>query len=158
VKVGPSAAPEDVVALVRALNPEKVPGRLTLISRMGAGKVRDALPPILRAVQADGTPVVWACDPMHGNTFTASGGQKTRRFDVVLDEVAGFFEACRAEGAWPGGVHCELTGDDVTECVGGGHDVAEEDLHIRYTSTCDPRLNARQSLDLAFRVAELLRG
>jgi 3-deoxy-7-phosphoheptulonate synthase len=108
-------------------------------------------------VQADGTPVVWACDPMHGNTFSAASGRKTRRFEVVVDEVAGFFEVCRAAGVWPGGLHCELTGDDVTECLGGGEDVSEDQLDVNYTSACDPRLNARQSLDLAFRVAELLR-
>jgi len=158
VKLGPAASPQDVVALARRLNPDQVPGRLTLIVRMGAGAVRHALPAVIQAVVADGTPVVWACDPMHGNTFTAASGRKTRRFDVIVDEVAGFFEVCRAEGVWPGGIHCELTGDDVTECLGGGEDVVEDQLDIHYTSACDPRLNARQSLDLAFRVAELLRS
>ncbi|HEV8115027.1 MAG TPA: 3-deoxy-7-phosphoheptulonate synthase class II [Acidimicrobiales bacterium] len=157
VKLGPSATPEAAVALARRLNPDRVPGRLTFICRMGAGQVRHVLPPIVRAVADEGTPVVWASDPMHGNTFTASGGRKTRRFEVVIDEVAGFFEVCRAEGVWPGGLHCELTGDDVTECLGGGEDVLEEQLDVNYTSACDPRLNARQSLDLAFRTAELLR-
>jgi len=158
VKLGPSATPEVAVALARRLNPDRVPGRLTFICRMGAGQVRHTLPAVVRAVADEGTPVVWACDPMHGNTFTASGGRKTRRFEVVIDEVAGFFEVCRAEGVWPGGLHCELTGDDVTECLGGGEDLLEEQLDVHYTSACDPRLNARQSLDLAFRTAELLRA
>jgi len=158
VKLGPSATPEAAVALARRLNPDRVPGRLTFICRMGAGQVRHSLPAVVRAVADEGTPVVWACDPMHGNTFTASGGRKTRRFEVVIDEVAGFFEVCRAEGVWPGGLHCELTGDDVTECLGGGEDLLEEQLDVHYTSACDPRLNARQSLDLAFRTAELLRS
>ena len=157
VKLGPAANPEEAVALARRLNPERVPGRLTFISRMGAGKVRHVLPAVVRAVADEGTPVVWACDPMHGNTFSAGNGRKTRRFEVVVDEVAGFFEVCRAEGVWPGGLHCELTGDDVTECLGGGEELLEEQLDVNYTSACDPRLNARQSLDLAFRIAELLR-
>ena len=113
---------------------------------------------VVEALAADGTPGVWACDPMHGNTFTAASGRKTRRFEVVVDEVAGFFQVCRRQGVWPGGLHCELTGDDVTECLGGGEDVSEAQLDVNYTSACDPRLNARQSLDLAFRVAELLRS
>jgi len=104
-----------------------------------------------------GHPVVWVCDPMHGNTFVSDGGRKTRRFDDVLAEIQGFFAAHRAQGTWPGGVHVELTGDDVTECLGGAEEVLEDDLDLRYTTTCDPRLNARQSLDLAYRVAELLR-
>ncbi len=158
VKLGPKATPEDAVALARRLNPHRAPGRLTFINRMGADKVRHVLPAIVEAVVAEGTPVVWACDPMHANTFTATTGRKTRRFEVVVDEVAGFFEVCRSQGVWPGGLHCELTGDDVTECLGGGEDVSEEQLDVNYTSACDPRLNARQSLDLAFRVAELLRS
>ncbi len=158
VKLGPTATPNDALAVCEALNPDRVPGRLTLVIRQGATKVRDGLPPLLRAVRDAGHPVVWACDPMHGNTFTASDGRKSRRFDDVLDEVVGFFEACRAENVWPGGLHCELTGEDVTECVGGSDGLSEDQLHIRYTTTCDPRLNARQSLDLAFRVAELLRS
>ena len=157
-KIGPSVTPDEAVAICDALDPDRVPGRLTLISRMGAPNVRTALPPIVAAVQASGHPVVWACDPMHGNTFTSESGRKTRRFDDVMDELQAFFEACRAEGAWPGGVHIELTGDDVTECVGGAEHISEDQLEVRYTTTCDPRLNARQSLDLAFRVAELLRG
>ena len=156
-KVGPTATPDEVVALCEALNPERIPGRLTLISRMGADSITDGLRPLLRAVADAGHPVVWACDPMHGNTFTAPSGRKTRHFDSILAEIRGFFEAHRAEGTWPGGVHVELTGDDVTECLGGGEDLLDDDLGLRYETMCDPRLNGRQSLDLAFRVAELLR-
>ena len=116
------------------------------------------MPPILRAVREAGHPVVWTCDPMHGNTFATADGRKTRRFDDVLEELTGFFAVCRAEDTWPGGIHVELTGDDVTECLGGMDDLAEEHLPVRYTTTCDPRLNARQGLELAFRVAEQLRG
>ena len=139
------------------LDPQRKPGRLTLISRMGANRVADALPALQEAVRASGHPVVWTCDPMHGNTFTSEGGRKTRHFDHVLSEISGFFSACRQTGTWPGGVHVELTGDSVTECLGGAEEIVEDDLALRYTTTCDPRLNGRQSLDLAFRVAELLR-
>jgi 3-deoxy-7-phosphoheptulonate synthase len=156
-KIGPGATPDEVLELCDRLDPDRVPGRLTLITRFGAGKVGDRLPPILRAVRESGHPVVWTCDPMHGNTFTSEHGQKTRRFDDILNELRDFFAVHRAEGTWPGGVHVELTGDDVTECLGGAEEIVEDDLGLRYTSTCDPRLNARQSLDLAFRVAELLR-
>lgn len=157
-KLGPSARPDDVIAICERLNPDRVPGRLTLITRFGASAVDAGLPPLLRAVRDEGHPVVWVCDPMHGNTFTAEGGQKTRRFDDILIELKGFFDAHHEAGTWPGGVHVELTGDDVTECLGGFEDIVEGQLHQRYTTTCDPRLNARQSLDLAFRIAELLRG
>jgi 3-deoxy-7-phosphoheptulonate synthase len=157
-KLGPTATPDEVVALCEALNPGRVPGRLTLISRMGASGVEEKLPPLLRAVRQAGHPVVWACDPMHGNTFTSTGGRKTRHFDDVIAEIAGFFAAHRAEGTWPGGVHVELTGDEVTECLGGAEEILDAHLEHRYETMCDPRLNARQSLDLAFRVAELLRG
>ncbi len=157
-KIGPTATPDDVLALCEALNPERNPGRLTLISRMGSDKVTDALPPLLAAVRDAGHPVVWACDPMHGNTYTAEGGHKTRHFDKVLEEIGGFFTAHRQEGTWAGGIHVELTGDSVTECVGGGDGLDEEALDEAYETMCDPRLNGRQSVDLAFRVAELLRG
>ena len=157
-KLGPTATAEEVVALCEALNPERVPGRLTLISRMGASAVEEKLPPLLRAVRKSGHPVVWACDPMHGNTFTSAGGRKTRHFDDVIAEIAGFFAANRAEATWPGGVHIELTGDEVTECLGGAEEILDAHLDSRYETMCDPRLNARQSIDLAFRVAELLRG
>ncbi|MBC8364396.1 MAG: 3-deoxy-7-phosphoheptulonate synthase class II [Actinobacteria bacterium] len=157
-KVGPSATTDEVLALCEALNPDRVPGRLTLIARMGATKVIDALPPLLEAVRDADHPVVWVCDPMHGNTFTADDGRKTRHFDDVLAEVSGFFAAHRFVGTNPGGVHLELTGDDVTECLGGGGDVATMDLEHRYETMCDPRLNGTQSLDLAFRLAEFMRN
>ena len=156
-KVSASMTADDVLALCERLNPGRVPGRLTLITRMGAAAVAEALPPLLAAVQEAEHPVVWACDPMHGNTFVSDGGRKTRRFDDILAELRGFFAAHQASGTWPGGVHLELTGDDVTECLGGFGDVLEDQLHERYTTTCDPRLNARQAIDLAFRVAEMLR-
>jgi 3-deoxy-7-phosphoheptulonate synthase len=157
-KVGPAATPGDVLELCERLNPGRVPGRLTLITRMGADRVSELLPPILRAVQQAEHPVVWVCDPMHANTITISSGCKTRRFDDVMAELAGFFAAHRREDTLPGGVHLEFTGDDVTECVGGSEGVLEEELDGRYMTLCDPRLNARQSLDLAFRAAELMRA
>ena len=155
-KIGPTATPDEVLALCEALNPDRIPGRLTLISRMGAAKVADLLPPILTAVRDAGHPVVWACDPMHGNTFTSDTGRKTRDFDAVLAELAGFFAAHWQADTWPGGVHIELTGEDVTECLGGGDALGHADLDHRYETICDPRLNGRQSIDLAFQVAELL--
>jgi 3-deoxy-7-phosphoheptulonate synthase len=158
VKLGPTASPEDALALVERLNPDREPGRLMFITRLGARDVRDALPPLVDAVTRSGSPVAWICDPMHGNTFEAPSGHKTRRFDYVLDEVAGFFEVHRALGTHPGGIHVEFTADDVTECVGGGDEIVEDDLDRRYETACDPRLNRRQSLDLAFRVAEMYRG
>jgi 3-deoxy-7-phosphoheptulonate synthase len=156
-KIGPTATADEVVGLCRVLDPERTPGRLMLIARMGAGRTPDRLPALLRAVRDAGHPVVWTCDPMHGNTFTSPGGRKTRRFDDVLAEIGEFFGVCRAEGVWPGGVHVELTGDAVTECLGGESEVLHDQLDTRYTTMCDPRLNARQSLDLAFQLAELLR-
>ena len=157
-KIGPTATPEDVVALCAALDPDREPGRLTLISRMGADTVAEKLPPLLSAVSDAGHTIVWACDPMHGNTFSSESGHKTRHLDAITREVAGFFAAHREVGTWPGGIHIELTGDDVTECLGGGFPVENDDLGKRYETMCDPRLNARQSLDLAFRTAELLQG
>jgi len=157
VKLGPTATPEEAVALCERLNPRRRPGRLVLFSRMGADRVTEGLPPILRAVTMAGHPVVWACDPMHGNTFVHDSGYKTRRFEDVMRELRGFFAACETAGAWPGGVHIELTGDNVTECLGGTEEVLDEHLEQRYETMCDPRLNARQALDLAFQVAELLR-
>jgi 3-deoxy-7-phosphoheptulonate synthase len=154
VKVGPDTAPGDVLALIARLNPDRDPGRLTLITRMGATRVRDALPPLIKAVVAEGLEVPWVCDPMHGNTFEAPSGHKTRRLDDVLDEVQGFFEVHRGLGTHPGGIHIEFTGDNVTECVGGSHEIAAADLHQRYETACDPRLNRSQALDLAFTVAE----
>jgi 3-deoxy-7-phosphoheptulonate synthase len=158
VKLGPTASPDDAVALVERLNPGREPGRLTFITRLGADKVREVLPPLVERITEHGAPVVWVCDPMHGNTFEAPSGYKTRRLDHVLDEVAGFFEVHRALGTHPGGIHVEFTGDDVTECIGGGHEIIEDDLHDRYETACDPRLNRRQALDLAFMVAALYRG
>jgi 3-deoxy-7-phosphoheptulonate synthase len=157
VKIGPSCSPEELLTLCELLNPDRLAGRLTLITRLGADHVEQLLPPLVRAVEAEGHPVVWTCDPMHGNTFTSAGGHKTRRFDDILAELRSFFAVHRDEGTWPGGLHVELTGDDVTECLGGAEEIFEGDLGARYTTTCDPRLNARQSLDLAFRVAEFLR-
>jgi 3-deoxy-7-phosphoheptulonate synthase len=157
-KIGPTTTTDEIRALCARLDPEHVAGRLTLIARMGAARVADLLPPLLEAVRDAGHPVVWACDPMHANTFISEGGRKTRRFDDILAELRGFFAAHHQVGTWPGGVHVELTGDDVTECLGGVGDIAEDQLHERYTTTCDPRLNARQAIDLAFRVAEFLRA
>jgi 3-deoxy-7-phosphoheptulonate synthase len=154
VKLGPSSTPGDVLALAETLNPDGIPGRLTFITRMGAARIRELLPPLIRAVRASGTPVAWICDPMHGNTITAPSGHKTRRFGDILDEVHGFFEVHQALGTHPGGIHIEFTGDNVTECVGGSHQIAEADLHQRYETACDPRLNRSQSLDLAFTVAD----
>ena len=156
VKLGPSAEPDDVVALCERLNPMRRPGRLTLVSRMGAGRVARCLPPLIDAVRRGAHPVVWACDPMHGNTFVHANGYKTRHFDDVMDELRGFFAACEAADVWPGGVHVELTGEDVTECLGGTEEVLPDHLEQRYETMCDPRLNAGQSLDLAFRVSEFL--
>jgi len=156
-KIGPTMSVEDVIAMCEALNPARIPGRLTLITRMGVDRVERTLPPLLAAVRDAGHPVVWACDPMHGNTYTSPGGRKTRSFDAILGEVEGFVRAHRAEGTWPGGIHIELTGDDVTECVGGGDEISDTDLDHRYETMCDPRLNGRQSLDLAFRTADLIR-
>jgi 3-deoxy-7-phosphoheptulonate synthase len=154
VKLGPKTTPEYVHALIGRLNPDNEPGRLTFITRMGAGRIREALPPLVKAVTEQGATVSWICDPMHGNTFEAPSGHKTRRFDDVLDEVQGFFEVHRALGTHPGGIHIEFTGDNVTECVGGSHNLIEDDLHRRYETAVDPRLNRSQSLDLAFTVAE----
>ncbi|MGW4424245.1 class II 3-deoxy-7-phosphoheptulonate synthase [Streptosporangium sp. NPDC004631] len=158
VKLGPTTTAEEALALVEKLNPDNEPGRLTFITRMGASKIREHLPALVEKVTADGAQVAWICDPMHGNTFEAPSGHKTRRLDDVLDEVAGFFEVHRALGTHPGGVHIEFTGDDVTECVGGGTEIVEDDLALRYETACDPRLNRSQSLDMAFRVAELYRS
>ena len=158
VKIGPTTSPDWLLELCQILNPARIPGRLTLISRMGADKVEDSLRPLLKAVKDSDHPIVWACDPMHGNTFTAPNGRKTRHFEDVVAEIAGFVRAHKAEGTWPGGIHVELTGENVTECTGGTDDLTHDDLDDRYETICDPRLNGRQSLDLAFRVAELIRA
>ncbi|MGH9043922.1 MAG: class II 3-deoxy-7-phosphoheptulonate synthase [Acidimicrobiales bacterium] len=155
-KIGPSATPAEVVDLCHRLNPHRVPGRLTLICRLGAQSVEELLPPLIEAVVTSGQRVVWACDPMHANTFTSSSGHKTRRFEDIWTELKGFFKVHRQMGTWPGGVHVELTGEDVTECLGGAEEVMEHELARRYKTRCDPRLNARQALDLAYRITELL--
>ena len=151
-----SITTDDLKQLISALNPENEPGRLTLINRFGAGKVGDHMPKLIRAVEEEGFKVVWTCDPMHGNTIKAASGYKTRPFDSVLREVREFFAIHNAEGTNPGGVHFEMTGKDVTECTGGVRAVTDEDLSDRYHTACDPRLNASQSLELAFLVAEEL--
>jgi len=156
VKLGPSTSRDDMLRLIDKLDPEREPGRLTFITRMGAGTIRDALPPLLEAIKRTDALPLWVTDPMHGNGLTTPTGYKTRRFDDVVDEVKGFFEAHRAVGTNPGGIHVELTGDDVTECLGGSEHIDEATLATRYESLCDPRLNHMQSLELAFLVAEEL--
>ncbi|WP_395152918.1 class II 3-deoxy-7-phosphoheptulonate synthase [Ilumatobacter sp.] len=155
-KVGPTMTGDELIELCEILNPSRIPGRLTLITRMGADNIEEGLRPLLRAISDAGHPVVWACDPMHGNTYTAPSGRKTRHFDDIVREIGGFVRAHRAEGTWPGGIHVELTGENVTECLGGGDELVDADLNSRYETVCDPRLNARQGVDLAFRVAELI--
>jgi 3-deoxy-7-phosphoheptulonate synthase len=157
VKLGPSVSPGDAVALADRLDPDRLAGRLTFITRMGAQRVRDLLPALVEKVRAEGIVVTWVCDPMHGNTVTTPSGYKTRHFDDVIDEVRGFFEVHHALGTYPGGVHVELTGDDVTECLGGATDIVDADLGGRYETACDPRLNTGQAIELAFLVAEMLR-
>ena len=156
VKLGPSATAEEVLALCDRLDPEGEPGRLSFITRFGAGRVEELLPRLIRAVRDEGRKAVWICDPMHGNTITTGSGRKTRRFDDILTEIKGFFVAHQQEGTFPGGVHIELTHEDVTECLGGAEQVLDRHLEHRYQALCDPRLNARQSLDLAFELAEML--
>jgi len=158
LKCGPSLSADDLLRLIDVLNPENVAGRLTLISRMGADKVETKLPPLLRAVKRAGRKVVWACDPMHGNTIKAASGYKTRPFDRILAEVRGFFAAHRSEDTYAGGVHVEMTGQEVTECIGGAQAISEASLGDRYHTHCDPRLNASQALELAFVVAEHLKA
>ena len=157
IKLGPKTTADDALAMINILNPTNELGRLTFITRMGAGLVREKLPALVDAVTKSGAHILWVCDPMHGNTYEAPSGYKTRRFDDVLDEVRGFFEVHKTLGTHPGGIHIELTGDDVTECVGGGEQISEADLANRYETACDPRLNHTQSLELAFLVAEMLR-
>lgn len=156
VKLGPSTTPEQALEMCEILNPERIPGRLTFITRMGRDNVRSKLPAIVSAVTEAGHPVVWCCDPMHGNTRETSTGYKTRVYDDVLDEVIGFFEVHKALGTHPGGLHIELTGDDVTECIGGTEGITEAEVGDRYETACDPRLNREQSLELAFHVADML--
>ncbi|WP_265521418.1 class II 3-deoxy-7-phosphoheptulonate synthase [Oerskovia flava] len=158
VKLGPTTTPQDALRLVELLNPDGVEGRLTFITRMGASRVRDALPALVEAVTASGAPVTWVTDPMHGNTITSDSGYKTRRLEDVLDEVRGFFEVHRAVGSVPGGLHVELTGDDVTEVLGGSEEIDDAGLALRYETLVDPRLNHQQSLEMAFQVAEMIRA
>ena len=157
LKCGPSLKPEELLKLIDVLNPDNEPGRLTLISRFGADQVGEFLPSLIRAVEREGRGVVWSCDPMHGNTITSTTGYKTRPFDRVLSEVRSFFLIHAAEGTHAGGVHLEMTGQDVTECIGGARAITDEDLNDRYHTACDPRLNAEQSIDMAFLIAELLK-
>lgn len=157
VKIGPTTKPDDVIALLDALNPENEPGRMTLITRMGAENLAAALPAIVRKVKSEGRHVVWSSDPMHGNTVKAENGLKTRNFDAIHQELRQFFAVHQAEGTYPGGVHLEMTGEDVTECTGGAYQISEQDLTQRYRTQCDPRLNADQVLELAFLVADSLR-
>jgi 3-deoxy-7-phosphoheptulonate synthase len=156
VKLGPTTTPDDALRLQEKLNPQGIEGRLTFITRMGAGKIRSALPALAEKVTREGSPVTWVTDPMHGNTITSASGYKTRRFDDVLDEVQGFFEVHEAVGSIPGGLHCELTGDDVTEVLGGSEEIFDDTLALRYETLVDPRLNHQQSLEMAFHVAEML--
>ncbi len=156
VKFGPTTTPSDALALMERLNPDSIPGKLTFVARMGAEKVREVLPAIVEAVRDSGSPVAWLSDPMHGNTFTSASGYKTRKFETILDEVRGFFEVHRAAGTVPGGIHIELTGDDVTEVMGGMEDIDDAGLGARYETLVDPRLNHQQSLEMAFLVSELL--
>ena len=156
LKCGPSMTPEDLKVLMAKLNPQNDPGRLTLITRFGAGKVAEHLPRLIETVRSEGANVLWVCDPMHGNTIKSGSGFKTRPFDAVLREVREFFAVHKDQGTIPGGVHFEMTGDDVTECTGGVYAISEDNLSDRYHTACDPRLNASQSLELAFLVAEEL--
>lgn len=158
MKVSPAVQADELLRLIDVLNPENEAGRLTLIARMGHENVEKSLAPLVRAVKAEGREVVWSCDPMHGNTTKSSSGYKTRHFDAILNEVRGFFAVHRAEGTHPGGIHLELTGNDVTECVGGAEAITDEDLGSRYHTHCDPRLNAKQSLELAFLLADELKA
>jgi 3-deoxy-7-phosphoheptulonate synthase len=157
LKCGPSLKPDELLKLIDILNPDNEPGRLTLINRFGHEKVGDHLPGLIRAVQREGRVVVWSCDPMHGNTITSTSGYKTRPFDRIVSEVRAFFAIHAAEGTHAGGVHLEMTGKDVTECIGGARAITDEDLNDRYHTVCDPRLNAEQSIDMAFLIAELLK-
>ena len=157
LKCGPTLKPDELLRLIDVLNPDNEPGRLTLICRFGADKVAEHLPPLIRAVRREGRAVVWSCDPMHGNTITSASGYKTRPFDKIQQEVKAFFAVHDAEGSYAGGVHLEMTGQDVTECTGGARAISDEDLNDRYHTVCDPRLNAEQSIDLAFLLADLVK-
>ena len=158
VKCGPTSDPDELLQLIDILNPTNEPGRMTLIARMGAGNVGTYLPKLIRAVEGEGKKVVWSCDPMHGNTIKSDSGYKTRPFDRILREVQEFFDVHRAEGTYAGGVHFEMTGQDVTECLGGAQAISDKSLSERYHTVCDPRLNASQALELAYLVAESVKS
>ena len=158
MKIGPKYDLDDILAIIEKLNPENEPGRITLITRFGAKEIDKHLPPLIRGVKKAGYKVVWSCDPMHANTFTSASGPKTRNFDEILSELRCFFELHWAEGTVPGGVHFELTGENVTECIGGARQLSDEQLSLNYLTTCDPRLNAEQSLEMAFQIAEMIRS
>jgi 3-deoxy-7-phosphoheptulonate synthase len=158
LKCGPSSKIDEMLRLIEILNPENEPGRLTLIVRLGADKVSEMLPQMIRAVKREGRAVVWSCDPMHGNTITATTGYKTRPFDLILKEVKSFFSIHASEGTHAGGVHLEMTGQNVTECTGGAHAITDEGLNARYHTLCDPRLNAEQAIEMAFLMADLLKA
>jgi 3-deoxy-7-phosphoheptulonate synthase len=158
LKCGPSSKIDEMMRLIDVLNPENEPGKLTLIVRTGAEKVGEMLPQMIRAVKREGKSVVWSCDPMHGNTITATTGYKTRPFDLILKEMKSFFQIHAAEGTHAGGVHLEMTGQNVTECTGGAHAITDEGLNARYHTLCDPRLNAEQAIEMAFLMADLLKA
>ncbi|PID71720.1 MAG: 3-deoxy-7-phosphoheptulonate synthase class II [Desulfobulbus propionicus] len=158
MKIGPKHDVDEILRILDTLNPENEMGRITLITRLGAKGIEKHLPPLLRSIKASGRNVLWSCDPMHANTFSAESGHKTRNFEHILSELRCFFDIHWAEGTVPGGVHFELTGDDVTECIGGARDISDEQLGLRYLTTCDPRLNAEQSLEMAFQIAEMIRS
>ena len=158
MKIGPKHDLADILAIIEKLNPDNEPGRITLITRFGAKEIDKYLPPLIRGVKQAGLHVVWSCDPMHANTFTSASGRKTRNFDDILSELRCFFELHWSEGTIPGGVHFELTGENVTECIGGARELADEHLGLNYQTTCDPRLNAEQSLEMAFQIAEMIRS
>ena len=158
IKIGPSITEEELFKLIEKLNPENEWGRITLITRMGADKIRKILPPLIRRIDENEKKVLWVCDPMHANTYKSETGFKTRHFDTILEELEHFFAIHHAEGTIPGGVHFELTGDNVTECMGGAREISDSDLESRYETACDPRLNNEQSLELAFLITDLLRN
>ena len=158
IKIGPTYDTDEVKRLADILNPENEAGRLTLITRLGMNKIGEVLPPLLREMKKEGRNIVWSCDPMHANTYTAESGHKTRNFNDILSELTSFFDIHKAEGTIPGGVHFELTGENVTECTGGARDIHDDDLNLNYLTSCDPRLNAEQSLEVAFQIAEMIRS
>jgi 3-deoxy-7-phosphoheptulonate synthase len=158
IKLGPSYDLDDVKRVIEIINPDNEPGRLTIITRLGMKKVEKALPPLLREMKKEGFNIVWSCDPMHANTYTAKSGHKTRNFNDILSEITCFFETHWSEGTIPGGVHLEMTGNNVTECTGGAHNIVDEELADNYLTSCDPRLNAEQSLEVAFQIADMIRS